>query len=194
MPEALKDMSLAELADHIVNSHHAFLRRELPRLTELAGRVAYEHGSQDPRLRMLVDIFLGFNAELMAHMWKEEQILFPMIRELASSDETPEFHCGTLANPVRQMECEHDGASVALREMQTLTDDVTAPEWASHPHRDLVGSLARLTKDMTIHIYEEDSLLFPRALEMEAQKSNRSSTACTAPNCVSRELSPGQPA
>src|SRR5262245_14175485 len=35
---------LADLCGHVVATHHAFLRRELPRLRDLLGRLARVHG------------------------------------------------------------------------------------------------------------------------------------------------------
>ena len=52
--------------------------------------------------------------ELVGHLLKEEQILFPMIRQLESATGVPVFHCGSVANPIRQMEWEHDNAGKAL--------------------------------------------------------------------------------
>ena len=71
--------------------------------------------------------FLGLAETLMLliqqHNMKEEQILFPMVRELEASEVAPTFHCGVLANPIRQMEVEHDGAGSTLRAMRDLADD-----------------------------------------------------------------------
>ena len=43
-------MGLAQLADHIEATHHAYLKEELPRLVEMAERVATKHGWRDARL------------------------------------------------------------------------------------------------------------------------------------------------
>ena len=40
-------MALDELADHIVDTHHAYLGIELPRLDEMAQKVAKVHGETD---------------------------------------------------------------------------------------------------------------------------------------------------
>src|SRR5690606_28213437 len=96
-------MGLAELADHIVATHHAYLRRELPRLDFMTQKVAAVHADHEPRLIDIREIFLACRDELEQHTLKEEAVLFPMIRELERSDGPVSFHCGTLANPIRVM-------------------------------------------------------------------------------------------
>ncbi len=163
-------MSLTELADHIEQTHHAYLRSELPRLDKLTNKVAKVHGDRDPRLQELRDNFLGLADELSSHMVKEEQILFPMIRQLEASKTAVRFHCGSLANPIGQMEHEHDGAASALDRQRTLTDDYQPPEWACNTYRAMVDALAQLERDLHSHIHKENNVLFPRALKMEAGK------------------------
>src|SRR5436190_19663056 len=40
--------SMTELTAHIETTHHAYLRREMPRLEYLTGRVAQRHGDHRP--------------------------------------------------------------------------------------------------------------------------------------------------
>lgn len=68
--------SMAELTAHIEVTHHGYLRREMPRLEYLTGRVADRHGDQRPELRQVQQIFSAFKAEMDTHMMKEEQCCF----------------------------------------------------------------------------------------------------------------------
>lgn len=163
-------MSLTELANHIEQTHHAYLRHELPRLVSMLEKVADVHGARDPRLLQVLDTFPAMANELYSHMVKEEQCLFSMVRQLEASDQPPLFHCGSLANPIRQMEWEHDQAGSALEQLRELTDDFVPPEWACNSYRVVLDALSHLERDMHMHIHKENNILFPRALEMEAQK------------------------
>lgn len=160
-------MSLTELADHIEQTHHGYLRREFPRLYALTTKVADVHGQQDPRLRQVRDAFATLARALTAHMMKEEQILFPFIRQLEASDRLPLFHCGSLANPIHQMEHEHHEAGAALEQLRELTSDYAPPEWACNTYRAMLDALHQLELDMHQHVHKEDNVLFPRAMERE---------------------------
>jgi regulator of cell morphogenesis and NO signaling len=161
-------MGLAELADHIERTHHDYLRSELPRLAEMAVRVARKHGHRDPRLSGVRDTFLGLAEEMFSHMHKEEKVLFPLIRQLEGGAEAASFHCGSLANPIQQMEHEHDSAGGALGRLRELTDAYTPDDNACNTHRALLAGLAELETDMHQHVHKENNVLFPRALRLEA--------------------------
>ena len=160
--------SLNELADHIEQTHHVYLRNELPRLTELIDKVCRAHGERKPELFELRDVFASMRAELESHMMKEEQILFPSVRALEHQGGPLQFPFGSIANPIRMMEHEHDTAGNALREMRRLTNDWTPPKDACPTYRVMLESLAELEQDLHIHIHKENNILFPRAQVLES--------------------------
>ncbi len=159
--------TLTSLCDHIEQTHHAYLRAELPRLTAMIEKVAATHSDKDGRLPALAGVFAGFVAELASHMVKEEQILFPMVRKLEASDEPVQFHCGTLRNPIAVMEHEHDDAGAALARMRELTDEYVPPAEACNTWRAMLDGLHELEADMHQHVHKENNILFPRAVELE---------------------------
>lgn len=163
-------MSLTALADHIEATHHAYLKAELPRLSAMTTKVAAVHGEHDARLAQVRDTFNDLAAEMSSHMMKEERILFPMVRQLDASDSAPAFHCGSLANPIRQMELEHDQAGGALAKMRALTDGFTAPDWACNTYRAMLDALAQLEHDLHQHVHKENNILFPRAIALESER------------------------
>lgn len=163
------DASMTDLANHIEDTHHAYLKSELPRLDHLVCKVATRHGDSKSYLVELRDTFLAFRDELMLHMAKEERILFPLCRKLESAGEPQQFHCGSVRNPIAVMIREHDDAGTALARMRALTDDFTPPTDACNTFRALYESLARLEQDMHRHIHKENSILFPRAVDVESR-------------------------
>jgi regulator of cell morphogenesis and NO signaling len=164
-------MSLTELADHIQATHHAYLRQELPRLSAMSRKVASVHGEHYAWTIQVAQIVDDFVAELNAHMMKEEQILFPLIRQLDSAAGPTQFHCGSVANPIRVMEMEHDSAGNALARMRALSGGYTPPADACNTFRALLAGLAELEADLHQHIHKENNILFPRAAAAEHGKA-----------------------
>jgi regulator of cell morphogenesis and NO signaling len=160
-------MDLTELCGHIEETHHAYMRRELQRLDDITAKVEKVHADKEPRLHELRKVFLGLKEEITSHLMKEEKILFPYVRQLEASESQPQFHCGSVQNPIRQMEVEHDNAGEALQRMRELTDDFTPPDWACNTFRALCDGLHDMERDLHQHIHEENNILFPRAMEME---------------------------
>lgn len=161
-------MSLTALADHIEQSHHAYLKEELPQLVEKAERVAAKHGWRDARLPEVAATIQALAEEMFLHMAKEEQILFPLVRQF-EQDGPATSHCGTIANPIRAMELEHDNAGGALARLRELTDGFSPNAEACNTHRALLAGLAHLETDLHEHVHKENNVLFPRALALEAQ-------------------------
>jgi regulator of cell morphogenesis and NO signaling len=161
--------SMSELADHIEQTHHAYLRKELPRLSELTSKARQVHGENHPELIEVERVFLGLRGELESHMMKEEQILFPIIRQLEQSDAAPTFHCGSVNNPIGVMEDEHDNAGRALSRLRELTGDYAVPEDACGTYRAMLDALEHLEWDLHLHIHKENNILFPRASRREAE-------------------------
>jgi regulator of cell morphogenesis and NO signaling len=158
---------LASLCDHIEVTHHAYLKSELPRLTQIVAKVARVHGADHPEIKGVQQALAELRAELEPHTFKEEQILFPAIRWLERSSSPPVFPFGTIANPIRMMELEHDGAGNCLRQIRELTRDYEVPEGACNTYRAMLDGLSTLEQDMHVHVHKENSILFPRAVRLE---------------------------
>ncbi len=163
----LNGASLRTLIGYIVDKHHVFTRDEIAALTPLMAKVASRHGEAHPELIELSGAFNGLCDELMQHLLKEEQILFPYIEQCERA-ESPVFSCfGTVNNPIRMMLTEHDSAGEALRRMRELTNDYALPEGACPSYSALFSRLEAFERDLHQHIHLENNLLFPKAIELE---------------------------
>lgn len=158
---------LGSLIDNIVTVHHDYLREELPRLSFLTEKVANAHGANDERLGRLASAFHGFREELESHMAKEEQVLFPLIKKIATADAPVRDHCGSVKTPISVMEREHQDAGHDMETFRALTDGYSAPDWACNTFRAMLDGLAALEDNMHRHVHKENSILFPRAIARE---------------------------
>jgi regulator of cell morphogenesis and NO signaling len=160
-------LGMVELVDHLESTHHVYLREALVRIDPVAEKVAGVHGERHPELAEVLATFRELRADLEPHLIKEEQVLFPMIRELADATESPSFHCGTLRNPISAMAGEHDRAGELLARLRSLTDAYTVPDDGCASYQLLYIGLAELEADTHLHVHKENNLLFPRAIEAE---------------------------
>jgi regulator of cell morphogenesis and NO signaling len=162
---------LAEVIQHIVNTHHQYTRSEITRLTALLEKVCSVHGKNHPELLEIRATFGGLAQELTLHMMKEEMVLFPYIVRMEESAIQGEpvipAPFGTVQNPVRMMEHEHDSAGGALRAMREASGGYTAPADACISYQTLYKALAAFEADLHQHIHLENNTLFPRAIQME---------------------------
>lgn len=159
--------TLGDLVDHIVETHHAYLRDNLPRIAYLTQRVGQAHGANHPEVLQVADVFASLHSELESHMMKEERILFPIIVQMEQSGEAGFAPGGTIANPIRVMVAEHQDAGDALEAFRALTNGYVPPADACNTFRAMLHALAELEADLHAHIHKENNILFPRALALE---------------------------
>lgn len=173
-PESTEDWAeagLANLCQHIQSTHHTYLREEFPRLVQIIDKVVAAHGESHPELKELQKVIALMRAELELHMHKEEEILFPAIQQMEQAANLPSFPFGTVANPIRMMEHEHDAAGEALARIRELTNDFQPPADACSTYREMLDSLLNLERDMHQHVHKENNILFPKAEKLEASLS-----------------------
>jgi regulator of cell morphogenesis and NO signaling len=161
-------MPAGDLADQIVATHHVYLRRELPRLSELIDKVVATHSSNHPELVEVRQTFAALRQELEMHLMKEERVLFPLVKQLEAALEPFSIHCGTVENPIRVMEHEHDSAGSALQRIRELTSNYRAPDDGCASFTALYDGLSCLESDLHLHIHKENNILFPKAAALES--------------------------
>ena len=155
------------LVDHLEATHHAYLHDALPRLVELADKVAGVHGAVHPELTTVAALMHAIKVDLEPHLLKEERVLFPMIRELATAVAAPAFHCGSLSNPIRAMLSEHDAVGELLAQLRARSDGFRVPDGGCASYQAMYSGLAELEADTHLHIHKENNVLFPAVLETE---------------------------
>lgn len=163
--------SLETLCRHIVAVHHDYVRREIPRLWQLAQKVVARHGDTHPELIRIQELIHGAGEDLIQHLSKEELILFPSIvsmeRNLATCGPRSLGCFGSIHNPIRVMMAEHDAAGEALAEIRRLTHDFTPPEGVCPTYRGYYLALSEFEQDLHQHVHLENNILFPHAIEMD---------------------------
>jgi regulator of cell morphogenesis and NO signaling len=164
--------SLESLSQHILTKHHAYVKRELPRLAWLAEKVVNRHGSTKPELAVIAGRLGQLDEELTQHLAKEEAVLFPYIaaleRSVSMGTPGPPSCFGTVANPIAMMTQEHDAAGTLIAEIRRLSGDFTTPEGACPTFHAFYDGLKEFEQDLHQHIHLENNILFPRAIGLEA--------------------------
>ncbi len=164
--------SLASLATHITETHHAYIRRELPRLYELAAKVVRRHGDTRQELPAIQVKLSELGEELISHLGKEEVVLFPYISKLeqymTGNGPQPRNCFGSVSHPIAMMTQEHDLAGDLMGQIRKLSGNYEPPEGACPTYRAFYAGLLEFEQDLHQHIHLENNILFPRAIALEA--------------------------
>ncbi|MBT9515077.1 MAG: iron-sulfur cluster repair protein YtfE [Methyloversatilis discipulorum] len=142
----------AEMIDHILTRYHAVHREQLPELIRMARRVEAVHREHADVPTGLADHLEAMETELLDHMDKEEQVLFPLLRAGGR---------GMAAMPIGVMRAEHTSHGGQLERLMALAHDTTPPPGACNTWRALYAGIAQFSDDLVAHIHLENNRLFP---------------------------------
>ena len=161
--------SIERLIDHILATHHAYVRSALPVIARHLSKLVEVHGARHPELARIAALFDEMARDLLQHMMKEERVLFPYLHELAASRDAAlaASPFGTVENPIRMMEREHREAGDGMRLVRELTSGYVAPPDGCTTYRVAFAELAAFERDLHRHVHLENNVLFPKSIELE---------------------------
>jgi len=162
---------LDRLIDHIISVHHDYVRSSMPMIRQYLAKLVEVHGARHPELVRVAACFDTVIRDLGQHMLKEEQVLFPYVRELAmtaAGGRHVPSPFGTVENPIRMMEREHREAADELRLIRELTNGYVAPDDGCTTYRVCMSELERFERDLHRHVHLENNVLFPKAVALES--------------------------
>lgn len=160
-----------ELANHILSTHHVYVKKMLPVIFAHSQKVSEVHGKNHPEVIEIAKLFELVHDELSSHIMKEERMLFPAIIHYAelemtnSKMEVAPF--GSIQNPINVMEKEHVGAGDAFYKIRELSNNYNPPEDGCTTYKVLFQELDEFEQDLHVHIHLENNILFPMAIELE---------------------------
>lgn len=181
---------MSEVTRFIVDTHHRYTRDAAGMLRPLATKVRQVHGESHGELRLVEKLVHEMAGELIPHMLKEEQVLFPYFGALEEAsmlgNEPPVPFFGTARNPVRMMMLEHESVGEKLLEIRTVTRSFELPGDACTSYRALFAAIKDLEQDLHRHIHLENNILFPRAIELEERTRTTPLVGSFGDNCGHR--------
>ncbi|MBP7315720.1 MAG: iron-sulfur cluster repair di-iron protein [Chitinophagaceae bacterium] len=169
------ELSLAQLSEHIVSTHHNYVKNEMPALLGYLQKVASKHGDRHPEMNKVFQIFGAVKEEMEFHMQKEEMVLFPRIKDIENQIQEGKkvvVSSSYLQSPINMMEEEHDHAGSMLAEIRNLTNNYNPPADACTTYQLSFASLQAFELDLHRHVHLENNILFPKALKMFGSQIN----------------------
>jgi regulator of cell morphogenesis and NO signaling len=154
-----------KLIDHILNTHHVYMRRELPQLSDLVTTILRVHGASHGEVLSKVHrLFHNLKIEIDQHLIKEEEIVFPLIRD--NVENTTSSQLKRIVDMNFELMKEHDGAGNVLKELRKVTNQYNVPEDGCSTYMKTYDKLVDLESNLFQHIHLENNILFPRLEEL----------------------------
>jgi regulator of cell morphogenesis and NO signaling len=155
-----RQQSFAQLIDHIVSTHHLYLQRELPQISEFTNKILRVHGAKHGELAKVHKLFHILKMELEQHLIKEEEILFPLIKEYEKNPSAQSLE--KIKNVTNDIEAEHEQAGDIIKELRKITNQFQYPADACTSFKIAYQKLEEMESDLFQHIHLENNILHPR--------------------------------
>ncbi|MGE5421293.1 MAG: iron-sulfur cluster repair di-iron protein [Chloroflexota bacterium] len=151
------------LCDYIVNVHHTYVKKTLPELVFYTQKIARVHGENHPELREVADLFAQVNSDLLQHLKKEEEKIFPAVKDVFGNG--AERSRSVIREEIKALLGEHEFAGGAIDRINVITDGYKLPEDACNSYRITLEMLENFEDDLHTHVHLENNILFPKTLE-----------------------------
>ena len=162
-PAAWASLGPSDLVDHIESVHHRYLWSELPRISALVDKIVTVHGDRHHELAEIQRLYAELRADFEPHLIREEQVLFPMIRQLATAADQSSPDIEQLAEQIEVLSTEHETVGALLEELRRVTDGYVTPADGCASYAACYRALADLEADTHLHVHKENNVLFPAA-------------------------------
>lgn len=153
------------LVDFIIQNHHSYVRAAIPDIQLLLNKVCDVHGNDSLELLTIREAFGDLSEELIAHMEKEEFVLFPAIKRLDFKNNEEHPLTGAIQTPISVMEHEHALAGDLIKKIRSLSNNYTLPDFACPTYSMTYRKLQEFESDLMKHIHLENNILFARMKE-----------------------------
>ena len=165
------EWDINSLIDLVINQHHFTTRKNVVVIYDLAQKVFSRHSEKHPELSKLVEELFLFFDDLLFHLKKEEQILFPNIIQLTEKKlHEGSFNYstfGVIKEYALTMQNEHRDVAKQLEFFRQLTNDYRPPEDSSVLYQSLFSKMKQFENEIMQHIQLENNFLFPKAIQLD---------------------------
>ena len=121
--------------------------------------VHYAHHGE--LLTRLHHLYGTLKTDLEEHFAREEKLVFPLMREYPQPGQD-------ILTLVQDLEDDHTAAGNIIKEIEELTDHFTAPADACATFKRTYQLLEEFINDVFVHIFKENSIVFPEYAEQAA--------------------------
>jgi regulator of cell morphogenesis and NO signaling len=162
------------LIDYIINVHHEYIKRKLPKLLESVRHLGKTDVPKDVEVEKLKQTIADINNYLLPHMQNEETSVFPYLKQVTSAWYKRETYGSllvrTLRKPVEKtLLKDHDSLKELMQKIRKITNNYKVADRVWMICNVLWNQLQEFDNDLVQHIYLENKVLFPKIILIEKE-------------------------
>lgn len=166
-------MPIDILADFIQRKHHNYVTHKTQILLPFLNELCTAHGTEHPELLEINELFIDTAAEMKTHMKKEENYLFPYIKNMVNAviiDALIEQQPFEIIQSLTELiQSEHASEGESFKKITALSNNFTPPSDACSMYKVTFELLKDFKEDLQKHIHLENNILFPKAILLEKE-------------------------
>jgi regulator of cell morphogenesis and NO signaling len=162
---------LDNLTDYITTIHHNYIRQNTVVIYDLIQAVAHRHGEHQPQLLKFTEVAFLFFHDLLNLLAKEEQLLFPIIKQLLQSRKYKEAHTNMsfkfLKDSVMLMQQEQLNVEKDLKMFHKLIQDYMLPtDTYNSAYKFLFEKIKEFEYGLALYVDMKNFIVFPNVLAL----------------------------
>lgn len=193
------DFSISCFVNYLRKAHADYLGRNIPAIEKLLERLIDSFQGDKSSLQVIQQFFSEYKDELMIHIGREEQRVFPYVIDLEKAYANMQFSDELIqqiaAYSIEDYYAEHNDIEEKLFDLKNLLIKYAPAGLDIHLQEELLHLLFSLEKDLNRHSIMEDKVLVPKVsiIERELQlvhqaRANNGSESHTAVKSRLREI------
>lgn len=149
---SFQQLNPSTLTVYIEDTHHSYLRKVLPEISDLLGTILKVHGRNHTELFEVYRLYGMLKTDLEQHLLKEETMLFPAFQE-------EDYNREEILRITEDIIKEHEAAGELLAKLREVTSDYQLPEDVCETYVRTFHLLVELENDLHQHIHLENNIL-----------------------------------
>ena len=160
--ERFKSLSIPDMLQDLEATHHVSERNYMAEIEGDLNKILLVHYAHHGELLTRLHHLYGtLKTDLEEHFVREEKLVFPLMREYPQPGQD-------ILTLVQDLEDDHTAAGNIIKEIEELTDHFTVPADACATFKRTYQLLEEFINDVFVHIFKENSIVFPEYAEQAA--------------------------
>lgn len=168
----LRNFSAILIINYLTNTHNYYLEAKVPEIQEYIDDMEHKASKENQKnIVLLNDFFKKYKEELINHLKKEDNIVFPYILKLEEAMQSKELATimteKIINESIENYERGHDNLEVKLSDLKNLIVKFMPPVLCKETCQRLLTELFRLETDLENHARIEEKVLIPKVKLIE---------------------------
>lgn len=166
----VREIDVLVLIKYLQDTHKNYLNDWVVSVEKMIDDLK-EYGEDERYTDLILNFFKGYRRELLDHINREEEVVFPYIKTLyeiiKNGQATPKDIKIIHSYSMKHFETEHDDIALKLKDLKNIMIKYIISPENTMQYYAIIQELFKLEEDVEYHTRVEEKILIPRVIFME---------------------------